>query len=330
MASLKDVSKYANVSVSTVSRYLSNKLKVRPETEKRILEALSKTNYRPNYFARALKTNSTLNIGVIAPSASNPLFAEIISGIGKVLSRNEYTFILVTSENSDERELAGLHTLQSKLADGIIILNSNISCDAFIELIDTGVIEEEPLVFVNSMFDCDRFSRVLSSFDRGSFDATSYLISQGKRKIAMITGRIGEEESEIKQAGYVRALRDAGLPFDSKMILPGGYNFEGGYGAASILIEHFQPDAIFAANDLMAIAAMRCAIKEGLSVPDNIAVIGYGNTDASQFTTPMLSTIDQQKRFSGECAAELLLKQMESGDVLTKHIQTTFIARESS
>ena len=330
MVTLKEVSKYAKVNPSTISRYLSNKLKVKPETERRILEAIRETNYRPNYVARALKTNSTLNIGVIAPSGSNPLFAEIISGIGTVLSRNEFTFFLVTSENKADLELAGLHTLHSKLVDGVIILNSNIPCETFIDLADEKAIKEEPLVFVNSMYSCEHFARVLSNFAQGAYDATSHLINCGRKNIGMITGRVAEEESDIKKSGYKRALEEHGILLEERKIIPGGYNFDGGYKAAKELIEKFAPDAIFAANDLMAIAAMRCAANLGISVPEKLAVIGYGNTDASQFTTPMLSTVDQQKLYSGECAAELLLLQMETGQRLTKHIDTNLIIRESS
>lgn len=329
MASLKDVSAYANVNISTISRYLSNELNVRPETERRILDAIEKTGYQPNYIARALKTHSTASIGVIAPSASNPLFAEIVSGIDLVLREQEYTYFLVTTDNDVQRELAGIRTMQSKFADGVILLNASATFPVFRSWLDSGLIREQPMVFVNCMFDSKGYACVLNNFAQGSYAAVKYLIEQGRKKIAMITGRVGQEESDLKRDGYLQALCEAGLPAEEGMILPGAYYFAGGYRMAERLIETHNPDAIFAANDLMAIAAMRCAAKHGRVVPDDIAVVGYGNSEASEFTTPALSTIDQQKRYSGQRAAVLLLEQFQTGRRQTERIDTAFLLRES-
>ena len=329
MASLKDVSKHAGVNISTVSRYLSKKLIVKKETEERILRAVRELDYRPNSIARALKMRRTKIVGVIVPSSRNPLFAEIVGGIYSVLSKNGYAYIQTASENDIEREKECFKLLQEKQVDGLIVIGS-AKQDHYDQWLQEGTILSSPVVFINRMFDKnDGRVRVLNDFMRGSYKATEYFIKSGRKKIAMLSGIPQLEESEIKERGYHQCLQDHGLPDDPELVRPGFFVYEEGFKAAQYLLKNKQPDAILAVNDLSAIAVISCAAQMGLSVPGDLAVIGYGNSEASSFTSPALSTIDQQKHFTGQRGAQLLLDMLNGRLSISELIKTELIIRSS-
>ena len=330
MASLKDVGRAAGVSTSTVSRYLAKELKVKKDTEKRILQAIQDLDYRPNHIARALKSRRTKTIGVIVPSSTNPLFAEIVAGIYGILSENNYAYIQMASENNSERELGCFLLLQEKQVDGLIVIGSASAGDQYEQWALEGKLLGIPTVFVNRMYDKPHFTAVRADFEDGAYQAVRYLIGQGRRRIAMISGIPGLEESVVKERGYCRGLREHNVALDHELIDPGYYRYDAGYLAAQRLIENKRPDAIFAVNDLSAIAALSYANAKHLRIPEDIAIIGYGNSEASAFTYPTLSTIDQQKVLSGQRSAALLLQMLEGKEASSETIETKLILRDSS
>lgn len=329
MASLREVSQRAGVTISTVSRYLSGSLTVRPETEARILAAVRAVDYQPNDIARALKQRKTRTVGVIVPSSANPLFAEIVGGIYGVLCAHDYSYIQMASENDLEREKKCFQTLQNKQVDGLIVIGSAVADDAYDQWLADGEIRPLPSVFINRMYDKPQYTRVLNDFDQGSCRAVEYFISTGRRRIAMLSGIPGLEESVVKERGFFRCLAEHGRPASPEDIAYGYYRFEEGFRAAKKLLETARPDAILAVNDLSAIAALSCAATMGLRVPEDLAVIGCGNSEASAFTSPALSTIDQDKRLSGQRGAQLLLDLLEGKSVQSEVVHTKLILRSS-
>lgn len=329
MASLREVSQRAGVTISTVSRYLSGALNVRPETEERILAAVRAVDYRPNDIARALKQRKTRTVGVIVPSSANPLFAEIVGGIYSVLCEQDYSYIQMASENDLKREKQCFQTLQNKQVDGLLVVGSAVANDAYDQWLADGDIRETPIVFINRMYDKPQYTRVLNDFDQGSYSAVEHFLSTGRKHIAMLSGIPGLEESIVKEKGYYKCLADHGITPDSRDMVYGHYHFEEGFRAARQLLESVRPDAILAVNDLSAIAALSCANSMGIRVPEDLAVIGYGNSEASAFTFPALSTIDQDKRFSGQRGAQLLLDMLEEKPVQSEVVRTTLILRNS-
>lgn len=325
MATLKDISRYAGVNTSTVSRYLSGELRVRPETERQIRSAIEKLGYRPNYLAKALKTQVSKIIGIIVPSSQNPLFAEIVSGIYSVLTKAGYAYIQTASENSSEEELRCYERLCYRQVDGIIVIGSagNES------LLESHFSPDVPVIFINRGTKDNSRAGVVTDFTHGAAEAVRFLYAHGARKIGMLTGIRGLEESEQKEEGYRQGLSDCSLIYDPSMVKIGKYRYEEGYQGAKALIEEHQVDAIFAANDLMAISAMACAKDHGMEVGDQISVIGYGNSEASAFTTPKLTTIDQSKRHSGEQGARAMLHLLAGYACQTESITPTLLVRES-
>lgn len=329
VASLKDVSRLAGVTASTVSRYLSGELNVKKDTETRILQAIKELDYRPNHIARALKLRKTKTIGVIVPSSTNPLFAEIVAGIYSILSENHYAYIQMSSENNIERELGCFLLLQEKQVDGLIVIGSAAAEDQYESWLAEEKLLKIPTVFINRMYDKPHYTAVRADFEDGAYQAVSYLIQTGRRRIAMISGIPGLEESVVKERGYFRGLQEHGITPDKNLICPGYYRYDAGYLAAQRLLEEQQPDAVFAVNDLSAIAALSYANVKHLRIPEDLAVIGYGNSEASAFTYPALSTIDQQKMLSGQRGAALLLQMIEGQEVISETIETKLILRSS-
>lgn len=330
MANLKDVSRLSGVNISTVSRYLSGKLVVKRTTEERIQKAVEQVGYRPNHIARALKLQTTDIIGVIVPNSKNPLFAEIVGGVYDVLSKNGYTYIQTASENNLVRELECFQLLQYKQVDGLIVIGCASTEDLFDQWLRDGIIKPPPTVFINRRYDKqDSSACVLNDFARGTYQATEYLLKTNRRRIAMVAGIPGIEESVIKERGYRQCLYDHGFVVNEDLIRPGYFQFEEGFRAAEYLLSMYKPDAVLAVNDLSAIAVLSCANRMGLRVPGDLAVIGYGNSEASQFTSPTLSTIDQQKYFCGQRGAHLLLDMLADKPANTEFIKTSLILRES-
>lgn len=330
MSNLKDVSKMANVTVSTVSRYLSGELKVRKDTEERILYAIKELDYRPNYIARALKMKQTHTVGVIVPQSTNPLFAEIVAGIYSVLSENNYAYIQMSSENDLKREESCFSLMLEKQVDGLITIGSASTEDPFVHWQRIYQQHNIPMTFINRLYDHGNLVGVRADFEGGACQAVEHLLSRGRKKIGLISGIPGLEESQIKERGYFRGLEKHGICADRALIVSGFYHYDEGKYAAERLFKEQKPDAILAMNDLSAIGALSCAHKMGLRVPEDVAIIGYGNSEASAFTTPALTTIDQEKILSGQSGARMLLQMIEGKPVASETIATKLILRDST
>ena len=285
MSSLKDVSALAGVNVSTVSRYLSGKLTVRKETEDRIKEAIRALDYRPNSVARALKLRRTGTVGIIVPNSANPVFAEIVSGVYRVLSDNGYAYIQTASENDKDRELTCFQQLQERQVDGILAIGSARPGDRYEQWVAEGAIRKTPTVFINRFYDQPQYLRVLTDFAGGTCRAAEYCLQRGRRRVAMVTGVPGLEETAVKERGYRRCLA--------------------------------------------AIAALNCALDMGLRVPEDLAVIGFGNSETAAFTSPGLTTVEQHKAYCGQRGAQKLIDLLEGKRPVSEMVETELVLRGS-
>jgi LacI family transcriptional regulator len=328
LAGIKDVAKLAGVNISTVSRYLSGQLKVKQETEKRIISAIAELDYRPNVLAKALKTKVTNTIGIIIPTIRNPLFADIVAGINFELSQINYASMLFSTENEPDKEYEGLVVLSERQVDGIIVVGSLSmgGYDKWIKYQDSTV----PLVFVNRFWEKSRVSKVVTDFISGSEQAVRYLFSRGYKNIAMIIGSWRDEESLIKLKGFKQGIKNVGFEYRDNLVVEGCFNYEDSFKAVTRLFK-FKPDAILACSDLMAVAAMQAAMKCGFKIPDELAIVGYGNSQISRFTVPSLTTISQHAFTSGQEATKLLVKLFDNPkNFQVKEISTELIKRNST
>lgn len=186
-----------------------------------------------------------------------------------------------------------------------------------------------PTVFINRFYDQPQYLRVLTDFAGGTCRAAEYCLQRGRRRVAMVTGVPGLEETAVKERGYRRCLAGHGLEMEPGQVQPGFYRYEESYRAAGYILKLFQPDAILGVNDLAAIAALNCALDMGLRVPEDLAVIGFGNSETAAFTSPGLTTVEQHKAYCGQLGAQKLIDLLEGKRPVSEMVETELVLRGS-
>ena len=303
MATIREVARIAGVSHATVSHVLNNTRFVAEETRERVLAAMDELNYRPNALARSLRSGKTNTIGLVLPDSSNPFFADIGRSIENAAFKLGYNVFLCNTEGDTHRERLYVDVLSKKQVDGIIFVAAGDQADSLNFLVN----QEMPVVLVDrDLPDCE-VDAVLTDNRQGGYLATQHLIELGHRRIACITGPSRITPGAERVNGYCEALEEAGIPYDDALVLSGNYHPNSGLRAATALFNlDFPPTAIFALNDLMAVGALRAAVKIGCRVPDDVAIIGYDDIEFASFVNPPLSTIAQPKTEIGFQAANIL------------------------
>ncbi len=328
MANIKSVAQKAGVNVSTVSRYVAGKLNVKKETREKIDAAIAELGYRPHATAKALKTSVTNCIGIVIPTIRNPLFADIVAGLTQRLEANKFTTMLYSTENHLSKEKEGIGTLLAGRVDGLVVVGSSGKTGSrdWLEEVKDII----PLVVVNRCWQNGDFNRVITDFTAGSRLAADYLVGKGYRRFAVITGYKDNEESQLKLYGFEQELWQRGIMLGQDMVAEGFFSYDKAYHAARKLLG-YRPEAVFAASDLMAAAVLKATKDCGLVVPEDMAVIGYGDSQISQITTPALTTVAQHAVESGAAAANLLIEVMkEPGPAREVIMRTELVVRQST
>lgn len=326
MATLKDVAERTGLSISTISYVLNGKKKVRPETYEKILKATEDLDYRPNQLARSLKTHRSMTIGIIVPDITNEFFPAIIQGVDDESHRSGYNIILCTTNNDSAREEECISTLLEKDVDGLIFIGTAQSR----AILDKRI--QKPVVLVDRKIG-NEYPSVITDNYHGGYMATEHLVKCGKNRIALLCGPTFLHTAFERVRGYIDALRDNDLPYADSYIINCDFTIEGGYQATEGLITSgIAFDGIFAANDLIAIGAMRCLLKKGLRIPEDIAIIGYDDITMASVVIPSLTTIHQPKYEIGQQAAGHLVKMINEQQDELKHIvlQPSLIIRSST
>jgi len=328
---IKDIAKMLGISKSTVSRALTEHSDVNAETRKEILEIAQRLNYQPNTLAVALKQQRTNTIGVIIPETVNHFFAKAVGGIQRVVNVGGFNVMICQSNESLMTEKNNLRTLITARVDGILISVSEEtnSIDHFNELIDKKI----PIVFFDRIMDDLNTSQVYTDNYEIAYKGIEHLIQQGYKRIAIIAGPQNLNNSRNRLRGYLDALRDHNLPLDNQYIVRASFRSDSVEEYSQHLINLPQrPDAVFAINDYSAIEMIHVFKKNGLRIPDDIAVLGFNNDHIGKFTEPSLSTIDISAYDIGAAAAEILLRQIKDpGYPLQKRlIRSELVVREST
>jgi len=306
MVTRNDVARLAGVSPALVSYVLNNG--PRPVSEKtrlRVLKAIRDLDYQPSAVARNLRLQRTSTLGLILPDTQNPYFSEVTRGIEWIAFENDYTVILCHSGYSMERELQYVNALRAQRVAGVIWIPATASLEPYNRLVKFGV----PTVLLDRFIPGQKVTAVVADNLRGGYLATQYLIQLGHQRIGAISRPVDLSHSQGRIQGYLAALREAGLPIDERLIVPGGYWLENGRKAFEQLMTlEDPPTALFAYNDIMAIGALRAAHQHGLKIPDDFSIIGFDNIPEADFTSPALTTISQPKFDMGRTGTELLLR----------------------
>lgn len=331
-ATIKDVAKLANVSISTVSRVINNYDNVKPETRQAVLDAIKKLNFKPNKLAQSLSSNAFPAIGVVSLSRfSNEAFLPIVlQAIGEVTENKGYEIVLNTSKNEDEEIKKCISLIESRIVQGFIILSSKIN-----DLLVEKLYEMQfPFVLLGRSMN-ERLANEIYSVDTDNYtdskEAVKYLFQIGHRRIGFIHGPLKYVVSQDRLNGYIDAHKEALLPVDYSIIKDGGYTIIDAYRATKEILKNPSiPSAIFVNDDLKAIGAYRAIIEAGLKIPDDISILGHNNYEISQILSPQLSTIDVPIKMLGAVATQKLFDLIENKEVETRTIlETRFIERNS-
>ena len=327
MVKMSDVAKAAKVSTATVSRVLSNPETVKAETREKVMTVIRELKYQPNVLARHLRRNETNTILVVVPNIMNTVFSEIVGGIEEAAAKNSYRVLLRNTNRDVENEYQALDHLKQHQVDGVIMLSERIDKDTL-----EAIYKEYPIVLASAYIDGLKVPAVSIDNISSSREATEHLINLGHKRIAHITGPMYSSITLDRLKGYQQALYLNHLKVDSILVQEGDFTFESGYNQMlKYLSLNNRPTAVFSANDEMAFGAVKAIIEKGLSVPGDIAVVGFDNIKFSSIFEPPLTTVAQPKFEMGKKAMELLLEQMNGVAPLPTHyvLDSDLIIRES-
>ncbi len=326
MATIRDVSKIAGVSVATVSRTLSKPDKVSEKTRQIVHDAIKQTNYKPDILARNFRTRKSSTVVVLVPDIANPFFSRVIRGIEQTAQRLGYAVLLGDTQGERDREITYANMVHTSQADGIIQLDCHIP---FEDKND----RTSPIV---NACDCVRgtdMPTVQLDNVAAAKDMANHLISLGHQNIGIISGPENSTITNDRLRGIKAALEEAGLAYNSANRMYGDYSIPSGAMAASDLLSlPDAPTAIFCMNDEMAIGAISQAKKMGLNVPGDISITGFDDISFSEFCDPPLTTVSQPAEEFGSNAMEMLYDLINDEEPANKNIFLPFelVIREST
>ncbi len=325
---IKDVAKAAKVSVATVSRVLNNKSNVSEEAVRAVNQAVEELGYSPNFLGRDLRKSETKRILAIIGSTDQSFYNDVLRGMQDACFAQGYDVLIATTRNDPDHEMHLLGMLFSKAVDGAVLLAPKLDSKTIIDLS-----RKYSLAVCLEKLDTEGVLCVTINNERAGFDATSYLIGKGRKRIGLITTKIRSQSSVDREKGYRRALEKAGIPFDERLVYYGDYSSETGTRACrEFLSLDDKPDAIFSISDLISFGAMTYAMQNGYTVGKDILFFGFDNIVYSHMFMPRLSTVDQPCYLQGKTVAEKLLANMKSDmpDNSTYMLPHTLILREST
>jgi len=310
MPTISEVAKRAGVSSSTVSHVINKTRFVSSELQGRVQAAMDELGYQPNALAQSLRRGEAKTLGLILPDSSNPYFAEIGHSVEAAAFEKGYNLILCNTEGDLAREHLYVAVLGNKKVDGIIFASAGDSSASIQFLLKRGF----PVVVIDRDLASPDVDEVVADNQMGGYLATQHLIRLGHQLIGCIAGPSYVLPSGRRVSGYRRALEEAGIPEESRLIQPGDFHPETGYSSALALLRGSpRPTAIFACNDLMAMGVIRAAVESGLSVPEDLAVVGYDDIVLASYVSPPLTTVAQPKLQMGQAAVRILVERIHDG-----------------
>ncbi len=326
-----DIAKKLKLSPSTVSRALNNHPDIKESTRAKIKKIAVELNYRPNSIAQSLKKNRTSTIGVLVPEIKHDFFSSAISGIEEIAYKSGYAIILCQSDEKYEREVINTNVLMHQRVAGVIVsISENTRFgEHFQELLNAGI----PVTFFDRACEGVVADKVIIDDYRSSFDAAMYLIKKGYKRIAHFAGLETLEICQKRMKGFTDAMKQANIPLLDGFLIHGELHESHGYKTMNDLIEKKTvPDAILCVNDLVAMGAFRRIKEVGLRIPEDIAVMGFSNSQLTTMVYPTLTVVDQFPFEMGKNAASMLIEMVEGKRKKPKTlvIETKLIIREST
>ncbi len=330
-ATIKDIAKRLNISLSTVSRAMRNAPDVNADTKRAVLALSDELNYQPNKLALSLKQKQTHNIAVIVPNLDYVL-STMVKGIDEVALEAGYTVMVCQSNESFGREIVNTRRMLDRLVDGFIIAVSSETkvFDHFKKILD----KKMPMVIFDRVTPFLKAPGVRIDNEDGGYQATEHLIEQGYKRIAILAGPKNLGISNQRLDGYLRSLKEHGMKPEDDLIINCDFNQHYAYLATQELLNmKKRPDAIFTISDRMAIGAMLAIKEKGLNMPQDIGLVGFNNEPVVSLVTPGISSVDQPAFELGKLAAKLFIETVHQDKDMSdveEVLKPKLIIRESS
>ncbi|WP_277208022.1 LacI family DNA-binding transcriptional regulator [Isoptericola croceus] len=324
--SISDVARHAGVSVGTVSNVLNRPDRVSPDTRERVETAIAELSFVRNGSARQLRAGRITTVGAIVLDISNPFFTDVTRGIEERLTADDYTLMVASSDRDPEREARYLRLFEEHGVRGVMVVPTADSIDHLLAVRRRGI----GVVLLDHPSPVDSVSSVAVDDVHGGALATRHLLDQGHTRIAFLNGAHSIRQCADRLAGVRQALAEAGHdPAEALVEVQVSLDADGGEAGTRALLDGDRPTAVFCVNDLVALGALRTLRRAGVSVPDDVALVGYDDvTFAAELATP-LTSVRQPRHELGARAADLMLRGADSP---AEHVmfQPELVVRESS
>lgn len=331
MVRLKDIAAAAGVSVMTVSKAMRNAPDISANTKTRIKLLAQQMGYVPDSAAQGLRSRTSRILGLLLPTIVNPVYARMVSAIEESAHEMGYDLIIAHTLNIQEREEACIRRLLARRVDGLFIVpvyrlepTAPIYNEVYNRRIPTVILGQR------SAF-CQQFVNVEGDDLNGSYAMTKHLLELGHKRIAFLSGPMASPIAQERLEGYRRALREAGIEVDDKLVFSAGSTIEEGESAALQLInEGTQITAIQAVSDMVAIGAANTFLKQGAKIPDDISITGFGNILTSEHFKVPLTTVRQPKARLGRAAVELMKQYLHGHQPVSTRLSAAIVVRQST
>lgn len=331
MVRLKDIAQLTGVSVMTVSKALRDEPDVSAATKARIKKLALDMGYVPDSSAQGLRTKTTKLFGLVIPATTNPIYARMVYAIEERAFELGYDVLIAHTLNKPEREDLVLRRLLSRRVDGLFI-TPVYRYEAEARIYQEIAVRKVPTVLLGSPAPfCKNFPAIETEELLASYEAAKHLISLGHKKIAYLTGPPAAPWAHERFEGYRRALREANIQPDDKLVFQAGSTIEDGTKAAlQMLNEGAHPTAVMAVSDLVAIGCAETLLQQGLKIPDDVSVVGFGNVLAAEYFRVPLTTVRQPKFRLGVAAVDAMMHLIRGEPFELKRLPAELETRKSS
>jgi LacI family transcriptional regulator len=329
MATIYEVSELAGVSLATVSRVMNNSAKVSLKTREKVEAAMQQLGYRPNSIAQSLASSRSNSVGILVPELHGPFFGNMLSSIEEELRTANKHVIITAGHSDEEKERESIEFLITRQCDALIVHVYAVSNEYLLELAAGPI----PIVMIGR--DLPQMAGRCFTIDNeyGGYLATRSLLEQGHRSLAYLAGPLWKSDGKGRFAGHLRALDEYGLEFDEQLLAEGNYQEASGRLGMERLLRAGKPfSGLVCGNDEMAAGAIVVAREEGLTIPDDLSVIGFDNVFFTRYMHPQLSTINYPIDAMGQMAARCVLRDVygKSEYEIRNRFEPSLVQREST
>jgi LacI family transcriptional regulator len=309
MSTIKDVARLAGVSTMTVSRVINGSGYTSQEARERVERAVVELGYVPNSVARHLRSKRTRQLALVMSDITNPFFTTIARAAEDVAAANDFALMFCNTDESEAEELAYVRMLIQRRVEGVLLVPASDSLKS-LRLFQS---HDVPVVIIDRRVAPGHVDQVRSDSLAGAYELVRHLTALGHRRIAALTGRRTISTSVDRIAGYEKALREAGIEVDPRLIRCEGYGVDAGYRMArEVLAIRPRPTAFFAGNNFVAFGAIRALAEVGLAVPDDVSLVAFDDLPDEWLIDPFLTVVDQRAKAMGRAAAELLIERLSA------------------